>query len=432
MTPPLQKSLTKTKQGFKLTGTNIHIRKRYGTVNWEIAVYMPEYRRYKNISTHTNDIEEAKLIAYKQAAEMEFAAKHGIDIFPKKVEDVANSFITYIEKRAEINQETIHMSKIYIRNTRIYIIGYFGKLSINSFNQQAVSQFFSNYVSQNKMPSNIQIQQINGTLRQFFNYAKNIGLYKLPITPTIEMPKNHKPGIRDNFTDEEISIILKKINIWVAESHGGHKRHLIRFMIHFVLATGARTNDFAYLKWRDFKWTNENNEIMPMKARTNDGRHEVDVLDSYHLPAFTEKSNLHGAEVFLKVFLQGKNHKRDVICDQGFKQHFLLWKNLIAPQSSDENVFTITPFDYNVERKFFTQHAKAFAEFLNYCKIPRVVNDAKRSPYSLRHTFITTKLREGISPLLLAKQCGTSVGQIEKTYCHLLPSDLFKQIFKKS
>ncbi len=427
-----QKSLIKTKQGFKLSGTNIHIRKRYGTVNWEIAIYMPEYRRYKNISTHTSDIEEAKFIAYKQAAELEFAAKHGIDVFPKKVEEIANSFIEYIEKRTIVGQETTHMSKIYIRNTRIYIIGYFGQLSINAFNQQAVNNFFSAYVSQNKMPSNIQIQQINGALRQFFNYARLNGFYRLPITPLIEMPKNHKPGIRDNFTDEEISTMLKKINLWVAESPGGYKRHLVRFMIHFVLATGARTNDFIYLKWKHFKWTNENDEIMPMKVSSQDGKHEIEVLDNWHLPEFTEKSNLSGSEVFLKVFLQGKNHKRDVTCDQGFKRHFFSWKSMIDPQNGEENVFTITSFDQDVERKFFTQHAKAFAEFLDYCRVPRVVNGAKRSPYSLRHTFITTKLREGISPLLLAKQCGTSVAQIEKTYCHLLPSDLFKQIFKKN
>jgi integrase len=37
----------------------------------------------------------------------------------------------------------------------------------------------------------------------------------------------------------------------------------------------------------------------------------------------------------------------------------------------------------------------------------------KRTLYSLRHTYITMKLREGVPAAVIAMQCGTSAAMIE-------------------
>jgi integrase len=44
-----------------------------------------------------------------------------------------------------------------------------------------------------------------------------------------------------------------------------------------------------------------------------------------------------------------------------------------------------------------------------------------RSPYALRHTYATFSIAAGVSLFALARRMGTSTGQIDRTYGHLLP-----------
>ena len=50
-----------------------------------------------------------------------------------------------------------------------------------------------------------------------------------------------------------------------------------------------------------------------------------------------------------------------------------------------------------------------------------IENDRKKAlvPYSLHHYFITKQIQEDLSFGDTAIHCGTSVGQIERTYLHL-------------
>ena len=47
-----------------------------------------------------------------------------------------------------------------------------------------------------------------------------------------------------------------------------------------------------------------------------------------------------------------------------------------------------------------------------------------RTPYALRHTFASFAIAAGIPTFEIARMMGTSVGQIEKTYGHMLPDAL--------
>jgi integrase len=51
----------------------------------------------------------------------------------------------------------------------------------------------------------------------------------------------------------------------------------------------------------------------------------------------------------------------------------------------------------------------------------RAAGLAHRSPYAMRHTFISECIAAGIPTFEIARIAGTSVLQIEKTYGHLLP-----------
>jgi integrase len=49
-------------------------------------------------------------------------------------------------------------------------------------------------------------------------------------------------------------------------------------------------------------------------------------------------------------------------------------------------------------------------------------SDQKRTLYSLRHFYATYMIENNVSPAILAKQMGTSIGMIEKHYSKFIPN----------
>ena len=52
-----------------------------------------------------------------------------------------------------------------------------------------------------------------------------------------------------------------------------------------------------------------------------------------------------------------------------------------------------------------------------------IANKSEFTLYSLRHTYITRRLEEGISPALISRHCGTSIDMLEKHYNHAFYMD---------
>lgn len=62
----------------------------------------------------------------------------------------------------------------------------------------------------------------------------------------------------------------------------------------------------------------------------------------------------------------------------------------------------------------------------------------RRTPYSIRHTYITMRLMEGVNVYQLASNAGTSIEMIENYYGHLrnrdpnVVSEITKNVFANS
>ena len=59
---------------------------------------------------------------------------------------------------------------------------------------------------------------------------------------------------------------------------------------------------------------------------------------------------------------------------------------------------------------------KGFEQVLNEAGVLRGSDGKKRVPYSLRHTYATMRISEGVSVFQLAANIGTSVEMIENFY----------------
>ena len=68
-----------------------------------------------------------------------------------------------------------------------------------------------------------------------------------------------------------------------------------------------------------------------------------------------------------------------------------------------------------------TNFENIFRGLMKSSKLWKHSGDKKRTLYSLRHTYATFALAEGVDIHTLARQMGTSVGMIEKHYSKLTP-----------
>ena len=91
-------------------------------------------------------------------------------------------------------------------------------------------------------------------------------------------------------------------------------------------------------------------------------------------------------------------------------------------QLKPDDYFLLNPFDK--DRKSYTREilAKRLKMVLEESGLQAKLNETGRNItlYSFRHMYITWRLRYGQVPIqLVAKNCGTSINMIEKTYGHI-------------
>ena len=69
-----------------------------------------------------------------------------------------------------------------------------------------------------------------------------------------------------------------------------------------------------------------------------------------------------------------------------------------------------------------------YGQFREYLK---QFNLAHVTAYHQRHAFISDRLRAGVSPVMIAAHCGTSIRMISQTYSHITGLEASKEIAKK-
>jgi integrase len=87
------------------------------------------------------------------------------------------------------------------------------------------------------------------------------------------------------------------------------------------------------------------------------------------------------------------------------------FRDMIEGKAASEFIFTME----NGQPWKASDQTRPFKAALKAAGLP-----TDGSLYALRHTYISRAIEAGIGPITIAKNCGTSVRMIEKTYAHLL------------
>jgi integrase len=120
-------------------------------------------------------------------------------------------------------------------------------------------------------------------------------------------------------------------------------------------------------------------------------------------------------EIRVVLTVRGKTGEREVVCNVGVEDYlsdlmrFRSGELEISP-AGDEFIFCRT------DGKATGNFKKGFERIVKEAGVLYGSDGKRRVPYSLRHTYATMRISEGVSVFQLAANMGTSVEMIEKFY----------------
>lgn len=204
---------------------------------------------------------------------------------------------------------------------------------------------------------------------------------------------------RATFTPEEVTNLRKALFNEATEVAKDltNRRNLTRFITAYYLMvasiTGLRTGEQRQLTWGDIRFD------MQVKGEEDD----ENAIPVVAITVRAETSKVRQRRIF---YVQD---------DELFDNILKIMKPLLGKQQlADCLIFSRDGKTMIKEHDILETFAWALAK-------AEVKNRETRNlvPYSFRHYFITDRIKSGLSYGNVAKMCGTSVTQIERTYFHI-------------
>jgi integrase len=346
--------------------------------NWTARLKIPDTVGYVVKSAKTPDDFEARRFAEELYYQLEGRSRRG--------EPVKSPTFKWVfeQWKASLSMDRKVRSAKYvdgnIRRMEIWALPHLGQLPINTINESILAQHIQWRVDQAKKPPAIATLRTERTvLNQIFRFAKREGY--ISDTPEITLPtlrQNSRPDI----PDKEWRQLYTFLRGYVKDAQD-KRRHRERFYLqHYILIlanSGIRVGEARHLRRRDISST-----------KTLSGQKRL---------IFT---------------VRGKTGEREVVCMEHVERYVERLRKLRSEEvkklNHDEPIFC------HPDGKPIGSFKKGFEHVLDGAGILYGSDGKKRVPYSLRHTYATMRISEGVSVFQLAANMGTSVEMIENFY----------------
>ena len=292
---------------------------------------------------------------------------------------------------ANPNKRT-HVDYIHIYTK--YLIPFFGAYQINDITQEVVDDYAAWRASRmGKEPKTYTQRRHAGLYKRVIERARAQGLIpqhrNIPILEITGGAAQARPA----FNQQEIKYLLEYMQDWERfgrNQRSNHMRRLCRVYVEFLLGTGIRQGTESMpIRWKALQW------------------HWI------------------GEQRYLRVWVSGKTGPRYLIA-----KHFVVeaLERLIAWQALPyPNLDAV--IEAKLDRRVFVfpegdaPHSldSVFERLMIESSLFKDATGKNRTLYSLRHTYATFALAEGVDIHTLARQMGTSTLMIERHYSKLTP-----------
>lgn len=358
---------------------------------WQARFTMPN-GEYIRLSTGHYDLEEAKIQSAILFETLKVKVRLGTPLRIKTFGDVARLVLKEIRASKQQNKHK-KIYRDYVFVIQKYLLPFFGKKEIIALTADDIHEFEAWRITvMGKIPKASTERNHSSAYNRIMNFARSMGYLPSdkPIPPMkVDGPKGQA---RPAFTQQEIDYLLEFMKTWEVEKGVFYpdNRKLCRCYVEFLIYTGIRHGTEALpIRWKHFQW----HYIKDKK--------------------------------YLRVWVSGKTGPRFLIAKHAAIEmltRLYQWQGLKYETFDDllnarlDRLVFMTPSKYQ-PRDFRTLFV-CLMESSNLLK-----NEAgeTRTLYSLRHTYATFALSEGLDIHTLARQMGTSIAMLEKHYSKISP-----------
>lgn len=367
---------------------------------WLCRLKVPKSSGYLYRGTGTSELYEARRFADDLYESLLIKLKLGEAITGAQV----NKIISEFEIAYPAQATSPRRAQTVIDFLKTYASPYFSKHKITELTDSDINRFFDwrRLNSRKKTPGNATIVSEMSQMKIFPDWCQSRGY----ITKTITY---QKPSVADNrrphFNDKEWAILTRFLREWLKD--GKHKSGPIyrdRLMLtNYVLIlanTGIRVGEARGLKWSD--------------------------ADVFIGPDDAEN---------VILWVHGKTGSREVVARTSAVKTYLkrIWdlrcEELGKAPEMTEHIFC------HKDGKSIHSFKKGFNSLISEAGVEFDSHGNHRVIYSLRHTYATFRLHEGVNQYTLARNMGTSVKMLESFYGHTsnraMVSELTKTTRKK-
>jgi integrase len=222
------------------------------------------------------------------------------------------------------------------------------------------------------------VKRVQNDLRHFFRWCVEEGFLKeVPKLPRINGEQSRRP----HFNEKEWRKITRHLREFVKVDNKKTLRERT-MLVNYVLIlsnTGIRVGEARSLKWRDIREV-DGNVILTVNGKTG-----------------------------IREVVSRTNEVRDYI-----KRIYDLRVNEVGEDKVTSNDLVFCHKDGTEIGSF----KKSFQSLLKGCGVEKDSFGRNRTIYSLRHTYATFRLHEGVNHYVLSRNMGTSVKMLEDYYGH--------------
>ena len=375
---PRGQNILKSKT-FKDGGIYLFVRGDYKKPTWFCRIKVPGMLGYVSRSTRTTD----EHLAYKFADDLyhqQLVKVHtgGVSNGPR----VTAGIDRYNDRFEADVKQSVQYRILLLKRVKPLI----GRQTFDGLTTATISKLTDDLRKATKsgsMSPNT-VKRIHNDLRHFFRWSVEEGYLKeIPKFPRVNGEKSRRP----HFNEMEWRKITRQLREFVKVENRKTRRDR-KMLIDYVLIlanTGIRVGEARNLKWRD---------IREVEAGTGRPKNVV-------------------------LMVNGKTGIREVVSRTSDVKNYIrrIYDLRIEeldgePLSPDGLVFC------HKDGSEIGSFKKSFQSLLQACGLGKDSFGRPRTVYSLRHTYATFRLHEGVNHYTLSRNMGTSVQMLEQYYGH--------------
>lgn len=372
---------------FKDGAIYLYRRAEYKKPTWYIRLKIPGAKGYVWKSSRSTD----EYVAYKVAEDLYnqslVKVLSGAKLNSKRISDALNAYIAH--HAPEQDRLSIRYKILFAKR----LIPIFKSRTFDELDTALVGDVLKRLGenSQRQSLSPNTVKRLLADLRHFLNWSVEQGYAnEIPKFPKIRDDQNRRP----HFDNGDWSTLTRYMRTFIRKAHESVRRDRV-LLVNYVLIlanTGIRVGEARNLKWRDLR---------PIVS--------VD-----------------GGET-LALTVSGKTGMREVVArSSDVKKYFnrILEErkaDLTDERSDLRNAKAVPPDSYvfcGRDGIPIGSFKKSFSTLLRDAGVEFDTFGNKRTLYSLRHTYATFRLHEGVNQYVLARNMGTSVAMLEQFYGH--------------